>query len=82
MTIPTVHKLEPAFSIVERLGGKSAVAAELHLSASTLSRWCSARPKGTGGTIPQRYWNDLLLLAQRRKVEISPKDLFVVRIGG
>lgn len=82
MTIPTVHKLEPAFSILQKLGGKSAVAAELHLSASTLSRWCSPRPKGTGGTIPQRYWDDLLLLAQRRKVAISPADLFAVRVGG
>jgi transposase-like protein len=79
MTIPTIHKLTPAFDVLERLGGKSAVAAELEVSASTLSRWCQPHPKGTGGLIPQRHWPALIGLAKRRNVKLSVSDLAAVR---
>lgn len=79
MTIPTVHKLAPAFDVIERLGGKSLVASELKVCASTLSRWCQPHPKGTGGLIPQKHWPALLAFAKRQKVSISIADLAAVR---
>lgn len=79
MAIPTVHRLDPAFSVLQRLGGKNAVAAELNLSSSTLSRWCSPRPKGTGGAIPQRYWPQLLALAKKGNVSLVVGDLYLLR---
>ena len=75
MSIPTIHKNEPAFSVLERLGGKSAVAAELQVAASTLSRWCQPSPQGTGGLIPQKHWPALLAYAKKQKISLSVSDL-------
>lgn len=80
MTIPVIHKLEPAYTIVEKLGGKSAVAAELNLDKSTLSRWCKPAPGGTGGLIPQRYWPQLIAMARRQNVTINVMELVAVEV--
>ena len=37
MPIETIHVQDPAFSIIEKLGGKGAVAAHLDVDKSTLS---------------------------------------------
>lgn len=79
MSIPTVHKLSPAFAVIESLGGKSAVASELALSPSTLSRWCQPHPEGTGGVIPQRHWAALLSLAKKQRVALAVSDLAAIR---
>lgn len=80
MPIPTIHMQEPAYSIVERLGGKTAVAERLQLDKSTLSRWCQSRPEGTGGVIPQRYWHALLKMAQEVGVEITLEELVALEV--
>lgn len=80
MTIPVIHKLEPAYTVIEKLGGKSAVAAELALDKSTLSRWCKPSPGGTGGLIPQRYWPQLIEMARDKRVRITLKELAAVEV--
>jgi hypothetical protein len=75
MSIQTIHVLEPAFTVIERLGGKSNVAESLKLDKSTLSRWCQPRPNGTGGMIPQRYWSALTKLARSSGVNITVQEL-------
>jgi len=80
MPIPTMHKLAPAFEVIQRLGGKTEVADALNLDKSTLSRWCQPRPDGTGGMIPQRHWPELLRLAREKKVSISLKELIAVEV--
>jgi hypothetical protein len=80
MTIPTIHMLEPAFSVVEKLGGKAAVADTLNLDKSTLSRWCQPAPQGTGGMIPQRYWPQLVEMARKQKVRITLKELCALEV--
>lgn len=80
MTIPVIHKLEPAFTVVEKLGGKSAVAAALNLDKSTLSRWCKPAPGGTGGLIPQRYWPQLIAMARKQGVTINVMELVAVEV--
>ena len=73
--IPVLHKCEPAFTVIERLGGKGRVAELTKLDRSTLTRWCAAPPVGTGGLIPQRYWPALLRHAKRMGVELTLQDL-------
>mgnify|MGYP003646596188 CR=1 FL=1 len=80
MTIPVVHTLEPAYSVIEKLGGKSAVSEALGLDKSTLSRWCQPRPGGTGGLIPQRYWPQLVQMARDQRVRIGVKELAAVEV--
>ena len=80
MPIPTVHTLEPAYSVIQRLGGKSEVAERLNLDKSTLSRWCQPRPEGTGGMIPQRHWPELMKLAREKKVRIKIEELAAVEV--
>lgn len=75
MTIPTIHTLEPAYTVIEKLGGKTQVAQHLDLATSTLSRWCSPFPQGTGGVIPQKHWSQLMRLAQERRVRLTLKEL-------
>lgn len=75
MPIETIHVQDPAFSIIEKLGGKGAVAAHLDVDKSTLSRWCQPRPAGTGGVIPQRHWQNLIALGRQRGVEITLEEL-------
>lgn len=75
MTIPVIHTLEPAYTVIEKLGGKSAVAEHLGLDKSTLSRWCQDKPAGTGGIVPQRYWPQLMQMAREQRVRITLKEL-------
>jgi hypothetical protein len=80
MSIPVVHTLEPAYTVIEKLGGKSAVAEALELDKSTLSRWCQPSPQGTGGMIPQRYWPQLMQMARDQRVRIGLKELAAVKV--
>lgn len=79
-TIPTVHKLAPAFDIVEQLGGKGVVAKAVKLDRSAVTRWCMASPKGTGGMIPQRHWPALMRLATRRGVPLTLEALAGIKM--
>lgn len=80
MPIATIHTVEPAYSVVERLGGKTEVAHQLQLDKSTLSRWCQPRPEGTGGQIPQRHWPQLLQMARVKGVTITIEELVGVEV--
>ncbi len=80
MTIQTIHTANPAYDVIEKLGGKSAVAEYLGLDKSTLSRWCQPKPAGTGGVIPQRYWPHLVEMARVQRVRITLKELVAVEV--
>lgn len=75
MPIPTIHCENPAFSLIERLGGKSAVADRLNVDKSTLSRWCQPKPAGTGGVIPQKHWAHLIAMGKEQGVDITLEEL-------
>ncbi len=79
MPIESTQTLDPAYRVITLLGGKTFVARELGLSPSTITRWCSPHPDGTGGTIPQRYWQRLLVLARHEGVELSLSDLHSIQ---
>jgi hypothetical protein len=75
MTMSTVHVLEPAYTLIERLGGKAEVAYHLDLDKSTLSRWCQPKPQGTGGAVPRKHWRGLMAMAAAKGVELKLEDL-------
>lgn len=75
MAIPTIHYLEPAYSLIETLGGKSSVSKALGLTPSALSRWCQPKPRGTGGSVPQRHWFPLIDLGKKRGIKLRVDDL-------
>lgn len=55
------YRCEPGATVIRALGGARATAKLLGVSAETCSRW--NRPverNGTGGYIPERFWNQLL----------------------
>lgn len=79
MTIPTIHTCEPAYTVIEKLGGKSTVAEQLGLSKAQMSRWCTAADAGgTGGVIPQKYWARLMDMAREQRVRLTLKELAAI----
>src|SRR4051812_27697306 len=67
--------LEPAASIIHRLGGFAAVAKLCDLHFTQVWRWTQPRSKkGTGGTIPQRHHLLLLAVAKKAGVPLTAAD--------
>lgn len=67
--------MEPASTIIQKLGGESVVA-EITRTASTAPyRWQYSREKGgTGGVIPQRYHRTLLSFARDNDIPLSAEE--------
>lgn len=67
--------MEPARSIIERLGGEAAVSKITGTAYTAPYRWQHPRIKGgTGGMIPQRYHRGLLDYARERGIALSADD--------
>lgn len=67
--------MEPASSIIVKLGGPTRIAREVGVHRTRVSNW--QRPRtvgGTGGQIPQRHIPALLKLAKDADVELSADD--------
>lgn len=69
--------MEPARSIIERLGGHAVVAAGLGISTTRVYYFTYPKAKGgTDGLIPQKHWPALFRLAKDRGVSLSADDLY------
>lgn len=79
MSFVVEHKLEPAYSVIELLGGKTEICTLLKVDKSTLTRWCCPRPAGTGGIIPLRHWPFLIIHARKKGIELTLEDLAGVK---
>lgn len=67
--------MEPAQSIIHKLGGEAAVSAITKTASTAPYRWQYPRDKGgTGGRIPQRYHPVLLNYAQEHAIALSAED--------
>jgi hypothetical protein len=67
--------MEPAASIIRKLGGEKFVATVLGTAFTAPYRWQHPREKGgTGGLIPQRHHVALLAHARQRQVRLSAED--------
>lgn len=67
--------MEPASSIIERLGGEAVVAKITRTAFTAPYRWQHARDKGgTGGLVPQKHHRPLLDYARTKGIELSAED--------
>lgn len=67
--------MEPAHTIISRLGGEAAVAAATGTAYTAPYRWQHPKDKGgTGGLIPQKHHPALLAFARRRGVTLTADD--------
>lgn len=70
-------KCEPATSIIRKFKGLKAVAEITGVSSHSVMRWRYPRSKrGTGGLIPHRHADKLLVFARENGVDLSPADFF------
>lgn len=70
--------MEPAKSIIERMGGEAVVAAITGTALSTPYGW--QKPKregGTGGWIPQKYHHALLEFAKEKRKRLKQSDFLL-----
>jgi hypothetical protein len=70
------HVLEPAASIIERLGGPQVVARHLGIHPTRVTAWRRPRgsSSGTGGMVPHWRIPALLELARQQGVPMSELD--------
>lgn len=74
------NRLDPAKSVVTRMGGVRATARILDLAPSAVSRWMLPRAKGgTSGAIPLKHWQRLLNHAKRENIPLTVHDLTTVK---
>jgi hypothetical protein len=72
--------LDPAYSVISKIGGYRPTARMLGISPSAVFRWTlSANLQGGGGAIPQKHWQSIIDHAKQNKLDISVLDLSRVR---
>ncbi|WP_082637649.1 hypothetical protein [Bradyrhizobium retamae] len=75
-----MSKLEPAETIISRLGGPAVVASLVAVHRTRVSNWKRPKQKGgTGGLIPQQYHRRLLDHAAQNSIELSAEDFLPAR---
>jgi hypothetical protein len=68
-------RMEPAYTIIKRLGGEAAVSRATGTAYTAPYRWQHPVDKGgTGGLIPQKHHPALLEFARRHGKELAPAD--------
>lgn len=70
--------MEPASSVISLLGGSSRVADICGLHRVTVAKWkvpSQGGSKGTGGRIPQKYFQTLLTAAHELGIPLTSDDL-------
>lgn len=71
--------MEPAASIIDRLGGPTRVAEIVGVHRTRVSNWKRARAVGgTDGRIPQNYHRTLLSFAQQNQIPLQASDFLPV----
>jgi len=75
--------LDPAATIIDRLGGTAAVAKRLGKDRSTVCQWRVPRARGgTDGLIPQKHHPEILEFAAELKVRLRAADFLPRRAKG
>ena len=70
------QRCEPAYSIIQKLGGPKVVSTILNLSAPAITLWTTPKErKGRGGEIPQKRWAEILAFAYKHKINVTVDDL-------
>ena len=72
--------MDPARSIITKLGGETAVAHICGTAASAPYRWQYARERGgTGGLIPQRHHRALMDYAEAKRIPLAAEEFLAPR---
>lgn len=72
--------MEPARTIIERLGGPAKVAEITGTALTAPYRWQVAVEKGgTGGFIPRKYHRQILDFAGANEIDIAASDFLQLR---
>ena len=72
--------MEPAHTIIERLGGHAKVSEITGTAYTAPYRWTYPKDrKGTGGRIPDRYWWTLLDYARAQDIPLRAEDFMPER---
>lgn len=75
--------MEPARSIIRKLGGEANVALIVQRASTAPYRWQYPRDKGgTEGVIPQRYHPMLLDYARANGIDLKPEEFLPVANQG
>ena len=70
--------MEPAQTIIRKLGGPSVVARIVGIHRTRVSSWQRSRAAGgTGGHIPQRHIPTLLAFAREKKADVTAEDFLL-----
>lgn len=72
--------MEPAQTIITKLGGPGVIADLVQIHRTRVSNW--KRPRASGGTdglIPQRYHRSLLDFASQNAIDLSAEDFLPPR---
>jgi hypothetical protein len=68
-------RCDPANTIIEKLGGLSAVARIVDVKPHTVMRWRMPRDAGgTGGAIPHWHWDTLIASEKGQEVKLTRGD--------
>lgn len=71
------HHLEPAKSVIKKLGGPERVAGITKANVSRVYRWMYPRERGgTGGMIPYSQAQKLIQFAGSEGIDLAPADFF------
>lgn len=74
--------MEPASTIIRKLGGEAVVAKVTKRASTAPYRWQYARENGgTGGNIPQRYHRTLLDYAKKNGIRLRAEDFLPAEAG-
>ncbi|MEL6467079.1 MAG: hypothetical protein AAFQ58_19125 [Pseudomonadota bacterium] len=71
--------MEPASTIIKKLGGAAAVAKMAGVHVTRVYMWMRSKDVGgTGGVIPLKHAPVLIEQAKQREIEINPADFVPV----
>lgn len=67
--------MEPAQTVIQKLGGATSVSKVVGIHRSRVSSWRLPKSKGgTDGTVPQRHHRSLLEYAQSNNIDLRAED--------
>lgn len=73
-------KMNPAEYVIHIFGGVRPTARALRRDASGVCRWTKARSRGgRGGNVPSLLQREILALAEKKGLDITPTDLIYGR---
>jgi len=79
MLAMTDKQLEPARTVLEKIGGVDVAAKVTGKHVSRIYRWTYSREKGgTGGVVPHEDATKLLEHARANQIDLKAEDFFVV----